>query len=99
LKSSGRSHLVAATFAPPWPQRVFRLIIAESFLLSVAGGLLGVGCGLAVLGLGRFAIGAEGVLLAFRPTWQLVASGAIVTLAVGCWPAWRRPGTLLARRS
>ncbi len=74
------------------PQRIFRLIVAESFLLSAAGGLLGVGCGLAVLGLGKFAIGAEGVLLAFRPTWQLVASGAIVSVAVGLLagiaPAW-----------
>jgi putative ABC transport system permease protein len=74
------------------PLRVFRLIVAESFLLSVAGGFLGVGCGIAVLGLGKFAIGAEGVLLAFRPTWQLIASGAAVSLVVGVVaglaPAW-----------
>src|SRR5262249_14447509 len=57
------------------PLRVFRLIVCESFLLSVAGGFLGVACGASLLGLGKFAIGAEGVLLAFRPTWQLVASG------------------------
>jgi putative ABC transport system permease protein len=53
---------------------------------------LGVGCGIAVLGLGKFAIGAEGVLLAFRPTWQLIASGAAVSLVVGVLaglaPAW-----------
>lgn len=74
------------------PLRVFRLIVAESFLLSVAGGLLGVVCGVAVLSLGKFAIGAEGVLLAFRPTWQLIGSGAAVSLVVGVLagiaPAW-----------
>ena len=35
------------------PGRIFRLVLAESVLQSLAGGLLGIGAGLALLGLGR----------------------------------------------
>jgi putative ABC transport system permease protein len=65
------------------PRRVFGIVIAESFLQSLAGGVLGIGGGLAILGWGGFAIGAEGVTIAFKPSLDLAISGSIVSAAVG----------------
>jgi putative ABC transport system permease protein len=65
------------------PGRVFRLVLAESVLQSLAGGLLGIGAGLALLAWGRFAVGAEGVTIAFKPSLELALTGAIVSALVG----------------
>ena len=59
------------------PGRIFRLVIAESVLQSLAGGLLGIGAGLALLAWGGFAVGAEGVTIAFKPSLELAMTGAI----------------------
>lgn len=75
------------------PRRVFRLVLAESLCLCLAGGAIGTGLALAVLGGSGLAIGAEGVLIAFRPSWQLAGLGGIVSLAIGLAagmiPAWQ----------
>lgn len=65
------------------PGRIFRLVIAESMLVCTLGGLLGTGVALAALGLGGLAIGAEGVSIAFRPSFPLAALGIAVSLGVG----------------
>ena len=56
--------------------RIFRLVLAESVLQSIAGGVLGIGCGTLLLFLGGFAIGAEGVTIAFQPSLEVATLGA-----------------------
>lgn len=74
-------------------QRIFGLIMIESLLISVAGGTLGVSLALAMLGLGDWAVGAEGVTIAFLPSLQLAWLGIAVTaltgVVAGLYPAWR----------
>lgn len=77
-----REHAVLQTIGLR-PARVFRLIVAESLILCVAGGGLGTVAALAVLAWSGLAIGAEGVTIAFRPSWELAAAGFGVSLVVG----------------
>lgn len=65
------------------PGRIFRLVIGESILLCFFGGLLGTGVVLTTLGWGSLAVGAEGVTIAFQPSFQLAIMGTIVSAAVG----------------
>jgi len=65
------------------PGRVFRLVLAESMLLCVLGGLLGTALALTALAVGGMAIGAEGVTIAFRPSAQLAILGMAVSCGVG----------------
>ncbi len=65
----------------PW--RVFRLIISESLVLCLVGGLLGTLSALSILYFGGMAIGAEGVTIAFRPSFELAVLGLGLSLAVG----------------
>lgn len=66
------------------PARVFRLVMAESVMLSSAGGLIGIVMGVLVLALAGFAVGAEGVVISFRPSWETAAAGFVVAVIVGC---------------
>ena len=79
------------------PGRVFRIVIAESLILCVAGGLAGTVAALVVLSFSGMAVGAEGVTIAFRPSAQLAATGAVVSLGVGLIagiiPAWQAART------
>lgn len=79
------------------PGRIFRLVLAESILQSVAGGFLGMGAGLALLAWGRFAVGAEGVTIAFKPSLDLAVSGVLVSAVVGVLaglvPGWQAART------
>jgi putative ABC transport system permease protein len=79
------------------PARVFRLVIAESLLMCFAGGVFGTALALAVLAWTGLAVGAEGVLIAFRPSWELAALGTaaslVVGLAAGLIPAWQAART------
>ncbi|MEP4682231.1 MAG: ABC transporter permease, partial [Rhodopirellula bahusiensis] len=65
------------------PLRAMRLVLAESTILCVVGGVAGTLLALAALGFGGFAIGAEGATIAFRPSLGLAATGTIVSLFVG----------------
>jgi putative ABC transport system permease protein len=38
---------------------------------------------MALLGMGGFAVGAEGAIIAFRPSWQLGTLGLAVSVGVG----------------
>jgi putative ABC transport system permease protein len=72
--------------------RIFGLVMSESLIVGVAGGVLGVGAALATLALSRLAVGTEGVTIAFTPSWTLGLSGMGAALAVGVAagmvPAW-----------
>lgn len=91
-----REHAVLQTLGVR-PARVFRLVVAESLLLCLAGGVLGTGLALAVLAGSGLAVGAEGVTIAFRPSWPLAALGIVVSLGVGLAagmiPAWQAART------
>jgi putative ABC transport system permease protein len=85
-------HAVLRTIGFSGP-RVFGLILGESCLLSMAGGLLGVGVATLVLATSSLSVGAEAVTVAFTPSWRLALVGVVVSLATGvvagCVPAWQ----------
>lgn len=65
------------------PLRAMRLVLAESTILCVVGGVAGTLLALAALGFGGFAIGAEGATIAFRPSLGLAVTGTAVSVVVG----------------
>lgn len=65
------------------PLTTMRLVLTESTLLCVVGGLFGTLLAMIALSIGGFAIGAEGATIAFRPTFTLAISGGIVSMIVG----------------
>lgn len=65
------------------PLTTMRLVLTESTLLCVVGGVAGTLLAMLALSLGGFAIGAEGATIAFRPTMALATSGTIVSVFVG----------------
>jgi putative ABC transport system permease protein len=73
--------------------RIFGLILSESLLVGLAGGLLGVGAALATLAWSGLAVGTEGVTVAFAPSPRLAGVGVAVALGVGVLaglvPAWQ----------
>jgi len=62
---------------------IFRLVLAESLIVSLAGGLLGVGVALAALAGSGLTVGTEGVMVTIAPSVQLGITGLWVTMAVG----------------
>ncbi len=91
-----REHAVLQTLGLR-PARVFRLVVLESLLMCLVGGVVGTAAALAMLGWTGLAIGAEGVTVAFRPSWQLGMMGVAVSLGVGiaagAVPAWQAART------
>lgn len=77
--------------------RVFCLILAESILLSLAGGTFGTIVALALLKFAGLAVGAEGVMMAFRPSVVLAVNAIVVALlsglVAGLVPAWQAART------
>ena len=90
-----KEHAVLQTLGFTGP-RVFRLVLSESTLLSVAGGLVGVSAAMLVLQWSHLSVGAEAVTIAFRPSWSLAATGIIVSAIVG-FLAGLAPGWHAAR--
>lgn len=86
-----REHAVLQTLGFSW-QRIFGLVMIESLIVSLLGGLLGTGLALAVLSWEGLAVGSEGVTIAFSTSPQLAVIGllatALVGLAAGLLPAW-----------
>jgi putative ABC transport system permease protein len=74
------------------PRRVFGLVMVESLLLSLAGGLIGVAAAMLLLSVSSSSVGAEAVTIAFTPSLRLALSGMIVSLVAGTLaglaPAW-----------
>ena len=77
-----REHAVLQTLGLR-PLRVFRLVLAESLVQSIAGGLLGIGLGMLLLGWWGLSLGTEGVAIALEPSLRLAMLGAAVSVAVG----------------
>lgn len=79
------------------PLRVFRLVLIESTVLSALGGGLGVAAGLLFLTWSGMSVAAEGVTIAFRPSWDIALQGLAASLAVGVLagvaPGWRAAQT------
>ena len=78
------------------PFRTMRMVLAESTVLCLSGGIVGSMFALLALHFGGFAIGAEGATIAFRPSIWLglysVGTSLIVGLAAGLPPALQTGG-------
>jgi putative ABC transport system permease protein len=77
-----KEHAVLQTIGFSGP-RVFRLVMTESVLLSVIGGIVGVAAAMLILELSRLSVGAEAVTIAFSPSFRLASTGLVVSLIVG----------------
>ena len=77
-----KEHAVLQTIGVSCP-RVFRLVMTESVLLSIAGGMIGVGAAMLTLQLSSLSIGAEAVTIAFTPSSRLAITGLIVSAFAG----------------
>ena len=77
-----REHALLQTLGFSGPL-IFRLVIAESVLIGLMGGVLGVGAAMAALHWSAVAVGTEGVSIAFTPTASLALSGLGVSFVVG----------------
>ncbi len=77
--------------------RVFQLVISESTLLSLAGGIAGVALAMLTLQMSHLSVGAEAVTIAFRPSWTLAGTGIVVAglvgLLAGLAPGWHAART------
>jgi putative ABC transport system permease protein len=86
-----KEHAVLQTigFSPP---RVFGLVLIESLVLSMTGGLIGVGAAMLLLNVSSRSVGAEAVTIAFTPSLRLAFTGMIVSFVAGTLaglaPAW-----------
>jgi putative ABC transport system permease protein len=58
-------------------------IVVESSALALAGGVIGAGAATLVLAFGRFSLGAEGVLVEFRPSAAIALASVAIALVVG----------------
>jgi putative ABC transport system permease protein len=91
-----REHGVLQTLGFSGP-RIFSLVLAESTLVSAAGGLAGVAAALAALAVSRLSVGTEGVTIAFTPSLDVLLTGGVVSIVVGLVagvaPAWQAART------
>jgi len=62
---------------------VFALVLAESILISVGGGVVGTGVAMLTLAGSGLSVGAEAVTIAFSPSVGLALTGLVGSLAVG----------------
>lgn len=65
------------------PLLAMRIVLAESTILCLIGGIAGTLLANGLLSLGGYAIGAEGAMIAFRPSLRLIAVGAGIAAVVG----------------
>lgn len=75
-------HAVLQTIGFSGPQ-VSRLVLTESVLLSVVGGIAGVAAATLVLATSNLAVGAEAVTVAFSPSIHVAFYAMIVALFAG----------------
>lgn len=91
-----KEHGVLQTIGFSGP-RIFVLVLVESTLVSVVGGILGVGAALTALALLGLSIGAEAVCVTFEPSFSLLLLGmtlsACIGILAGLIPAWQAART------
>ena len=91
-----KEHAVLQTLGFSGP-RVFGLVMTESIVLSITGGIFGVGVAIVVLKLSRLSVGAEAVTVAFAPSIRLALTGIVVAaiagVIAGIAPAWHASRT------
>ncbi len=84
-----REHAVLQVIGFSGP-RVFGLVVLESALLSLAGGILGVSLAILTLHFSALSISAEAVSIAITPSITVAITGIAVSLATGAmaglWP-------------
>lgn len=72
---------------------LFLLIVAESLLVTLTGGIVGLGAAILLLNWTDLSVGTEGVVIAFAATPSLalvgLATTALVGIAAGLVPAWQ----------
>lgn len=87
-----KEHAVLATLGFTGGQIAW-LIIAESLLLGIAGGLFGCGAALWVMHAGQFALASEGFSIPFLATPATLVTGLGVSISLGIvaglTPAWQ----------
>jgi len=87
-----REHAVLQAIGYSSPH-VFGLVLSEGLIVSIAGGVFGVGAALAVLWWTRLAVGTEGVTIALSPSVMLGVRGlgvsTLVGVVAGTIPAWQ----------
>jgi putative ABC transport system permease protein len=87
-----KEHAVLQTLGFTW-RRIFGLVLTESIIVSVVGGLIGIAMALGLLLSSGLAIGTEGVTIAVAPSAGLAVTGLVVTAVVGLLaglvPAWQ----------
>ena len=73
-------------------QGIFALVVTESSLVSLAGGIVGTILATAALAWSGITLGAEGVSISFDPSWHIALLGigvsGIVGAIAGVFPAW-----------
>jgi len=77
-----KEHAVLQTIGFSGP-RVFRLVMTESVLLSIGGGIIGVAAAILTLKLSSLSVGAEAVTIAFTPSVRLAVTGLVVSAIAG----------------
>ncbi|WP_166819716.1 ABC transporter permease [Thalassoroseus pseudoceratinae] len=91
-----KEHAVLQTIGFTGP-RVFGLVMTESILLSVGGGILGVGTAMLTLKVSSLSVGAEAVTIAFTPSLRLAMVGVLISggagILAGIAPAWHAANT------
>ncbi len=86
-----REHAVLQTLGYSW-RRIFAFVMLESVIVSLTGGIIGIGLALAMLSWQGLAVGSEGVTIAFSTSPALALTGLLATIfvgvAAGLAPAW-----------
>lgn len=87
-----KEHAILQTLGYDGPL-IGRLIITESVLLGLAGGMLGAIAAVAVLRWGRFSLTTDGVSIPFTADWMLLGTGLVISMLLGVIaalvPAWQ----------
>lgn len=72
---------------------VFTLVLSESIVLSLIGGVLGIALAVVTLEFSSLSVSAEAVSVAFLPSVRLIlvslAVALVTGIAAGIWPAWQ----------